>query len=212
MTTDNDGSFELPIRLKAPTRPYTLEIGVAQSRGGDSADTLGALLDLPKLEPGQRRDLGAIPLALLPVLAHGTVLDDRGEPVTGARITLQVFRPDAGRAGGNRTNNNRVSNNRGRNGLPTGQGRSRNGLPTGRQGAWLDEDYQRTETDEAGRYRLRGLPRPARLRLRAGARGHVTATSAGLTVGEQVDFKLSRTGTLMVNGQLPGWVPRPPCA
>lgn len=87
----DDGRFELPVRLRRPAPPYTLEVQATQ--GGQR---LGALLPMPALQVGTRHDLGDVQLADLPVLAFGVVRDDRGEPIVGANVSLQVLRPGGG--------------------------------------------------------------------------------------------------------------------
>lgn len=95
ITTDSDGRFELPVRVREPAPPFTLEV---QARRGE--DPLGALVDVTTLEAGRRHELGDLVVGPLPVLAQGTVRDDRGEPIAGADLSLQAFRTAAGDGGG----------------------------------------------------------------------------------------------------------------
>jgi hypothetical protein len=88
------GRFELPVRLRGRTPPYTLEV---LARRGERR--LGALVALPELEPGQRHEIGNVTIRGLATLAHGVVRDDRGEPIAGAVVALQTLRPAAGPAG-----------------------------------------------------------------------------------------------------------------
>lgn len=90
ITTDAEGRFELPVRLREPAPPYTLEV---QARAGEQP--IGALVAVPVLETGRRHDVGDVHIAELPLLAHGTVRDDRGEPLARVDVQLQVLRSDA---------------------------------------------------------------------------------------------------------------------
>lgn len=85
-----DGHFELPVRLREPTPPYTLEI---QARVGDRR--IGKLVTMPHVESGGRVDLGEITMTDLAALATGTVRDDRGQALRGVDVVAQVLRGDA---------------------------------------------------------------------------------------------------------------------
>ncbi|MBK8980186.1 MAG: hypothetical protein IPM29_30155 [Planctomycetes bacterium] len=94
VTTDSAGRFELPIRLREPAGPYALEV---QARLGEQP--LGALVAVPDLQTGRRQDIGDVLVVALPLLAKGTIVDDRGEPITGASAQLQQFLPGAAERG-----------------------------------------------------------------------------------------------------------------
>lgn len=94
ITTSAGGRFELAFKVAQSASGYTLDV-----RRTAEDSPAGALVVLPNLVPGRRCDLGDVRLATLSVLAFGTVRDDRGQPVGGAKVSLQSFRPAAGRGG-----------------------------------------------------------------------------------------------------------------
>jgi hypothetical protein len=96
LVADEDGRFELPLRLRGPLGPYQLEI---QSRFAEEVPA-GALVALPELQSGRRHEIGDVRLDALPILVAGTVRDDRGEVVAGAGIQLQSWNPGVGASGG----------------------------------------------------------------------------------------------------------------
>ncbi len=96
LVADDDGRFELPLRLGGPLGPYSLEI---QSRFAAEVPA-GALVALPELQSGRRHEIGDVRLDTLPILVAGSVRDDRGEVVAGASIQLQSWNPGVGNSGG----------------------------------------------------------------------------------------------------------------
>ncbi|MEM7203549.1 MAG: hypothetical protein AAF628_25015 [Planctomycetota bacterium] len=87
--TDARGRFELPVRFdEHDVGPWTLE-----AQAGASPAVLGGRVALPARRPSQRWELGDVLLQLVPRLAFGTVRDDRGVPIGGARVALQVWSP-----------------------------------------------------------------------------------------------------------------------
>jgi hypothetical protein len=171
--TDEDGRFELPLRLREPTPPYVLEI---HAEAGDQP--VGALVEVPRLDSGRRHELGDLVVAGLPVLASGTVRDDRGQPIAGADLQLQAFAPGV---------------------------RDRSGAEVG---AWQEVAYVRAASAEDGSFRLFGETRGEPVRVRARARGHTEAVSPTLAFGGTFDPTLLRVGTLVARGHLPDWLPR----
>ncbi|MGA1608260.1 MAG: hypothetical protein ACO4CT_14840, partial [Planctomycetota bacterium] len=96
LVADEDGRFELPLRLRGPLGPYTLEI----QSWFEAEVPAGALVALPELQSGRRHEIGDVRLDALPVLVAGTVRDDRGQVVAGASIQLQSWNPGVGASGG----------------------------------------------------------------------------------------------------------------
>lgn len=86
---EDDGRFELPLRLRNPAPPYTLEV---QARIGDRR--FGKLIGLPELVQGRRTEIGEVVLKELPVLASGTVRNDLGEPLAPVDVVVNVLRGD----------------------------------------------------------------------------------------------------------------------
>ncbi|MEZ5967260.1 MAG: hypothetical protein R3F56_25715 [Planctomycetota bacterium] len=82
-----DGRFELPLRLRTPAPPYTLEV---QANRGERR--FGRLIGLPELMHGKRTEIGDVELRELPILAQGTVRDDLGQPLARANVVVQVLR------------------------------------------------------------------------------------------------------------------------
>lgn len=89
ITLDAEGRFHLPYKVDERHRaPYRVTVRHAWE------DTMsGAERALEELPTGRVTDLGDLRLLELPCVAHGTVVDDRGEPVRGASIQLQIERP-----------------------------------------------------------------------------------------------------------------------
>ncbi|MDA0932936.1 MAG: hypothetical protein O3C51_05730 [Planctomycetota bacterium] len=96
LVSADDGRFELPLRLREPLGPYTLEI----QSSFDAEIPAGALVALPELQSGRRHEIGDVRLDALPVIVAGSVRDDRGQPVAGAYVQLQSWNPGAGANGG----------------------------------------------------------------------------------------------------------------
>lgn len=84
---DDAGRFELPLRLRNPSPPYSLEV---QATRGELR--FGRLIALPELAQGKRTDLGDVVVQELPVLARGTVRDDTGKPLPDVQVVVQVLR------------------------------------------------------------------------------------------------------------------------
>jgi len=82
-----DGRFELPVRVRQPAPPYTLEVS---ARIGERH--FGRLVPVPDLVNGKRTEVGDVVVAELPVLAFGTVRDDLGQPLPRADVVLHVLR------------------------------------------------------------------------------------------------------------------------
>ncbi len=85
-----DGHFELPVRLREPTPPYTLEV---QARLGERR--IGKLVAMPQVVPGGRVELGDVTMTDLAALAKGTVRDDLGRAMRGVDVVAEVLRGDA---------------------------------------------------------------------------------------------------------------------
>lgn len=82
-----DGRFDLALRLANRSgASHLLEL---RREAADGVD--GLRVDTGPLSPGQRRDLGDLRLGHQPMLAQGSCLDDRGEPVAGAEIRVQRY-------------------------------------------------------------------------------------------------------------------------
>jgi hypothetical protein len=110
---DPTGRFHLPCNPgRGHTGPLALQIrheertiDVIESDGKTATaiheQTNGLLLPLPPLTERTVTELGDLRLLPLPALAHGIVVDDRGQPVAGAQLQLQGERV-TGRDGGER--------------------------------------------------------------------------------------------------------------
>lgn len=61
-----------------------------------AAEPLGARVRTGTIRGGRRIELGDVRLAVLPVLASGEVLDDAGQPIAGARVTVRCGSLPAG--------------------------------------------------------------------------------------------------------------------
>lgn len=88
LRTGDDGRFHLPYKVEEPNRPARFEVRL--ERGGV---VHGHVRTLPALPMAHVTELGRIVLAPLPPIAHGRVVDDRGEPVAGATVALEQQRP-----------------------------------------------------------------------------------------------------------------------
>lgn len=95
-----DGRFDLVLTARNDAPPLWLEVRhtVAPSTPGDRPTQLGARIQLPRLDGGQRIELGDVVFDELPPLATGVVVDDRGEVVANADVRVQQMQP------GNRPN------------------------------------------------------------------------------------------------------------
>ena len=85
VTTDNAGRFHLPYQVRDQHRaPFRLEI-----RRNSVRPVAGLAMDLPALPAGRVTDLGELRLDAFGAIAHGVVVDDRGQPIKGATVQLQ---------------------------------------------------------------------------------------------------------------------------
>lgn len=93
VTIDKDGRFHLPYQVRDQHRgPFRLEI-----RRNDMKPVAGLVMALPGIPPGRVTDLGDLRIDDFGVIAHGTVIDDRGVPIRGASIQLQRHRDLGGK-------------------------------------------------------------------------------------------------------------------
>jgi hypothetical protein len=85
VTTDAQGRFHLPYQVRDHHRaPYRLEI-----RRNEVRPVAGLAMPLQGLPVGGITDLGDLRLDAFAAVAHGVVVDDRGQPVSGAVVQLQ---------------------------------------------------------------------------------------------------------------------------
>lgn len=85
--------FRLEPDEKQPTGPTTEVQGVPLR-----LEPLGARVRTGTIRGGRRIELGDVRLGVLPILASGEVLDDAGQPIAGARVTLRCGALPSGRA------------------------------------------------------------------------------------------------------------------
>ncbi len=93
ITCDRAGRFHLPYKVSEPhVAPFRLEI-----RRNDQHPTEGLTLKLPALPESVVTDLGDLRIGTFARIAHGVVLDDREQPVKGAKVQLQHERMVGGK-------------------------------------------------------------------------------------------------------------------
>jgi hypothetical protein len=94
LRVDREGRFHLPYKVASQhAAPFRLEV-----RRGEVVPTTGHVRALVQLPEAYVTDLGDVRVDRFAELAHGTVVDDRGQPIAGASLRLQGRRP-AGRDG-----------------------------------------------------------------------------------------------------------------
>lgn len=87
------GRFHLPFHVREPhASPFRLEI-----RREDVNPTVGTAMTLQTLTEGQVTDLGDLRIDALGLIANGTVVDDREQPIEGATVKLQREREVGGK-------------------------------------------------------------------------------------------------------------------
>ncbi|MCK5941310.1 MAG: hypothetical protein KAI24_05010, partial [Planctomycetes bacterium] len=160
-------------------------------RGGPSGDEaperwLGAIVDLPPWPPGTRVELGDVLLEPLPPLCAGVVVDDRGQPIAGATISIEQHRENAAREtvieGLNASNLRQLLNERSNGRRPRDGWRRLNGL--------------RTSTDERGHFLLEARMPPGRLRVRADSDKHFAEYVELPEPNQNLQIALARNGVL----------------
>ncbi len=93
---DGRADFIVPARMRGPEssaspEPYDASPLVLMLRETLAPElVLGAEKAIGSLRAGERRDLGPIVMAPLPLLCKGRVTDDRGEPRKGAQVLVAV--------------------------------------------------------------------------------------------------------------------------
>jgi hypothetical protein len=80
-----DGRFDFVVRPPAASGA-SFELRTTQADG----TVIGARGNIGMLAPGRRSELGVVQFAPLPALAAGRTVDDRGEPVAGANVQVEV--------------------------------------------------------------------------------------------------------------------------
>ncbi|MCU0864216.1 MAG: hypothetical protein MUC36_10515 [Planctomycetes bacterium] len=97
-----DGRFDLVLGQRQEAAAFWLELRLelpapAAADGAPSGPPtrLGARVRIPNLAGGSRHELGEVLLAPLPLLVHGIVVDDRGEPIADADVHVQQQDPPA---------------------------------------------------------------------------------------------------------------------
>lgn len=93
VTLDTAGRFHLPFYVREPhAAPFRLEI-----RRNDVTPIAGRAMTLQALPEGRVTDLGDLRIDTLGRIAHGSVVNDLGEPIAGATIQLQRERTRGGK-------------------------------------------------------------------------------------------------------------------
>jgi len=93
VTLDADGRFHLPYHVRGSHKgPFRLQVRRTKTR------PIGGLTKtLPTLPVGSVTDVGDLRIGDFPRIAHGRVVDDRGQPIKGARVKLQRERMSGGK-------------------------------------------------------------------------------------------------------------------
>lgn len=93
ITLAREGRFHLPYHVRDHQRPpFRLEI-----RQNDVRPVTGLAMPLPRLPQGRVVDLGDLRVDAHGQIVHGTVIDDRGQPIHGATVQLQRERDVGGK-------------------------------------------------------------------------------------------------------------------
>ena len=88
VTLDDEGRFHLPYQVREEHRaPFRFEV-----RRDDVHPTAGLAMKLPQLPERHVTDLGDLRIEALGQITQGTVVDDRGEPISGVMVQLQSER------------------------------------------------------------------------------------------------------------------------
>lgn len=87
----DDGRFDWVLGDFGERDRFVVEFRLVSEGGvlGGAAEPLGARVRTTAIRGGRRLELGDVRLVVLPVLASGEVLDDAGQPVAGARVTVR---------------------------------------------------------------------------------------------------------------------------
>ena len=93
ITLDPEGRFHLPYLVRDPHKaPFRLEVRREKTR-----PVGGLTKTLPTLAVGSVTNMGDLRIRDLKKIAYGHVLDDRGQPIKGARVKLQRERMTGGK-------------------------------------------------------------------------------------------------------------------
>jgi len=203
-----DGQFDV-VRRPRKQANLVLEIHTRVPVAvGESEEQrlVGCRVPLQSPAGGERCELGDIVLGELPPLCSGFVVDDRGEPVARASVTVQLKRPE--RVGRRRSSNTPQSQRRA---FDLQRLRGLQGLQNFRlnrsNGSWRNVPLLRTRTDAQGHFELVGARPAGELRLHTDTGQHLATDTPWLGVGQRFHIVLARNGVLRGRALLPKWLP-----
>lgn len=209
--TIDDGRWDCVLTGREEAARWRIEFRREHPVSGDDAPKrwLGAIVDLPPWPGGTRVDLGDIRLEPLPPLCAGVVVDDLGQPVAGATITIEQLRPGNGNSGArNRGRTERVLLNELR--LQVEASRSvrfsSNGSPGPRE-SWRRLNNLRTRTGADGTFVVEATMPPGKIRVKADTDKHFARTVDLPEPNQNLHVQLDRNGILGGRVLLPEWLP-----
>lgn len=174
----------------------------------------GAILDFPGYQPGTRHEFGDIVLGELPPLAAGIVVDDAGEPIAGASVSIQQERAARTRTSRSLSSgfalfeSNEIliswlnTNDRSLSGF-NGRSGARSGTPSYRSLRHL-----RTKTQANGTFAIYGSMPTGKLRVLADGSEHFSAHVLLPAPSRNLRLVLPRSGFLRGKVLLPEWLPQ----
>ncbi|MCB9879919.1 MAG: hypothetical protein H6835_20195, partial [Planctomycetes bacterium] len=199
-----DGRFDLVTSGHDGDGPFRAELRVAaRDDNGAAVGQLGCALPMPKWPGGVRVELGTFVVQPLPPLAAGVVVDDRGQPVAGAQVTVQQLVGTAPSQQPPGNDGRRVQPPR--RGLPLNE----EGWPQRRaepQERWSDLPGLRTRSADDGTFALFGDLPPGRLRVRADTDRHFADSVPLAAADRTMQIRIARNGIVRGRVRLPDWL------
>jgi len=203
--TIGNGRWDCVLSGREDKVRWRIEFRREHAVSGDEAPKrwLGAIVDLPPWPGGKRVDLGDIRLEPLPPLCAGVVVDDLGQPIAGASITIEQQRANANvEAVTEQLNqaelrlllesrNIRFNRNRNR----------------GPRDSWRRLSNLRTRTGPDGTFVLEAAMPPGKIRVKADTDKHFARSVELAAPNQNLRIVLDRNGILSGSVLLPSWLP-----
>jgi len=205
-----NGHWDLVMSARTEKVRWRMEFRWQRSADGEGPAWYGAVVEFPGWKPGTRHEFGDIVLLPLPPLAAGTVVDDEGNPVANATISIQQERPKSNNTGNRPRNlssleaNELILSSR----LLSFENSNFASYSRGRQSGWRTLRHLSTKTGEDGTFAVYAPLPSGTLRVNADTSDHF-ATSLPLPAPTQdMHLQIPRNGYLPGMVMLPDWLPR----
>lgn len=210
-----NGRWDLVISARTEKVRWRMEFRWQQpaddeSGNGDAA-WYGAIVEFPGWQQGKRHEFGDIVLSPLPPLASGTVVDDEGNPVANASISIQQERPKSTNSRNSRIRNlssleaNEIALSSALLSFENGSFSSYN---RGRQSGWRTLRHLSTKTAADGTFAVYAPLPSGTLRVNADTSNHFSASLPLPAPTQDMRLQIPRNGYLPGTVMLPDWLPR----